>query len=346
MDINQLRKLAGLSAVSVSNNSSAKSRVISLLESKKLIAESEGDDKASVEIEDAISSAEDADGDDVADVLEAIARRLSDNMMAEIKSELGESSDDEFGYRSKSADPADYFPDGADGPVVGSAGPSGAKMGDNPSQKKMAVAESIDDRFDIQYDVRSNTATFVYDGSQYEIDLSRIRPGLELIPVYNIDAGTSSVLDVDYDADVINCLMSAKSNSKKLPMVEDNEARVDREDLELLDWWGEMVARGEDVYRAKIDDLLTSKYGIDDSAVEQLISSFSVMDDETRFQSLYKFLKSHSSQADGDYTDAAMHDGEMGGRSRMSTFEKATRDHEARAIHESLVYKYRKYLER
>lgn len=36
----------------------------------------------------------------------------------------------------------DYFPDGADGPVVDAVGPSGAKQGDNPEQKKMEVAET------------------------------------------------------------------------------------------------------------------------------------------------------------------------------------------------------------
>lgn len=35
----------------------------------------------------------------------------------------------------------DYFPNGADGPVVRSTGPSGARQGDNPEQKKMQVAE-------------------------------------------------------------------------------------------------------------------------------------------------------------------------------------------------------------
>lgn len=39
------------------------------------------------------------------------------------------------------ADGSDYFPNGADGPVVKSVGPSGARQGDNPEQKKMQVAE-------------------------------------------------------------------------------------------------------------------------------------------------------------------------------------------------------------
>ena len=38
--------------------------------------------------------------------------------------------------------PGDFFPDGADSPVTRDVGPSGAKQGDNPEQKKMAVAEA------------------------------------------------------------------------------------------------------------------------------------------------------------------------------------------------------------
>jgi hypothetical protein len=39
------------------------------------------------------------------------------------------------------ADGDDYFPDGADSPVVKNVGPSGARQGDNPEQKHMQVAE-------------------------------------------------------------------------------------------------------------------------------------------------------------------------------------------------------------
>lgn len=38
--------------------------------------------------------------------------------------------------------PGDFFPDGADSPVVSHTGPSGARMGDNPEQKKMEVTEA------------------------------------------------------------------------------------------------------------------------------------------------------------------------------------------------------------
>lgn len=37
---------------------------------------------------------------------------------------------------------SDFFPNGADGPVVKKVGPSGAKQGDNPEQKKMQVDEA------------------------------------------------------------------------------------------------------------------------------------------------------------------------------------------------------------
>jgi hypothetical protein len=39
------------------------------------------------------------------------------------------------------ANGSDFFPNGADGPVVVAVGPSGARQGDNPEQKKMQVAE-------------------------------------------------------------------------------------------------------------------------------------------------------------------------------------------------------------
>jgi hypothetical protein len=42
----------------------------------------------------------------------------------------------------ESMDGDDFFPNGADGPVVTAVGPSGARQGDNPEQKKMQVAET------------------------------------------------------------------------------------------------------------------------------------------------------------------------------------------------------------
>ena len=41
----------------------------------------------------------------------------------------------------KNAKGDDFFPNGADSPVVRTAGPSGARQGDNPEQKKMEVTE-------------------------------------------------------------------------------------------------------------------------------------------------------------------------------------------------------------
>lgn len=46
------------------------------------------------------------------------------------------------GYNTeKYATGSDFFPNGADSPVVTATGPSGARQGDNPEQKKMQVAE-------------------------------------------------------------------------------------------------------------------------------------------------------------------------------------------------------------
>lgn len=47
------------------------------------------------------------------------------------------------GYRDvEIANGQDFFPNGADSPVVNATGPSGARQGDNPEQKKMQVAET------------------------------------------------------------------------------------------------------------------------------------------------------------------------------------------------------------
>lgn len=40
------------------------------------------------------------------------------------------------------ATPGDFFPDGADSPVISATGAAGARQGDNPEQKKIAVAET------------------------------------------------------------------------------------------------------------------------------------------------------------------------------------------------------------
>ncbi len=56
--------------------------------------------------------------------------------------EMAEAYDMNNGYGdTHSVHPDNYFPDGADSPVVCKTGASGARQGDNPEQKKMAVAE-------------------------------------------------------------------------------------------------------------------------------------------------------------------------------------------------------------
>ena len=55
---------------------------------------------------------------------------------------LSEAFDIQNGYNDvENADGLDYFPDGADSPVTDKTGPSGARQGDNPEQKKMQIAE-------------------------------------------------------------------------------------------------------------------------------------------------------------------------------------------------------------
>jgi len=56
--------------------------------------------------------------------------------------EFEEAFDIKNGYDDiNNANGNDYFPNGADSPVVRATGPSGARQGDNPEQKKMQVAE-------------------------------------------------------------------------------------------------------------------------------------------------------------------------------------------------------------
>lgn len=57
--------------------------------------------------------------------------------------EFDEAYDLNNGYSDvELANGGDYFPNGADSPVVKATGPSGARQGDNPEQKKMQVAET------------------------------------------------------------------------------------------------------------------------------------------------------------------------------------------------------------
>jgi len=57
--------------------------------------------------------------------------------------EFEEAYDFNNGYddTSETTGYSDYFPTGADSPVVSNTGPSGARQGDNPEQKKMQVSE-------------------------------------------------------------------------------------------------------------------------------------------------------------------------------------------------------------
>lgn len=60
----------------------------------------------------------------------------------EVEVDIEEAYDMQNGYNDvEVADGDDYFPNGADGPVVSKVGPSGARQGDNPEQKRMQVAE-------------------------------------------------------------------------------------------------------------------------------------------------------------------------------------------------------------
>lgn len=69
-------------------------------------------------------------------IVEIALQRMDDGM-------IDEAYDMQNGYKDiKVADGQDYFPNGADGPVVDKVGPSGAKQGDNPEQKKMEVTET------------------------------------------------------------------------------------------------------------------------------------------------------------------------------------------------------------
>jgi hypothetical protein len=64
-------------------------------------------------------------------------------MMEEVEEEIDEAFDLNNGYDDIQFMAAgDFFPDGADSPVVSSTGASGARQGDNDEQKKMAVAET------------------------------------------------------------------------------------------------------------------------------------------------------------------------------------------------------------
>jgi hypothetical protein len=85
------------------------------------------------EIDEVVDCVEDAFGED----------QYKDAQFGEFNTEVQENFDLNNGYDEfHCADGEDYFPTGADGPVTKDVGPSGARQGDNPEQKKMQVAET------------------------------------------------------------------------------------------------------------------------------------------------------------------------------------------------------------
>lgn len=75
-------------------------------------------------------------GEDEADMIISIAKQRMN------KGAMEEAFDLQNGYDDINiASGNDYFPSGADSPVVKDTGPSGARQGDNPEQKKMQVDE-------------------------------------------------------------------------------------------------------------------------------------------------------------------------------------------------------------
>lgn len=69
--------------------------------------------------------------------------REDDKKAAEQNKPVEEAYDLNNGYEDiHFMSPGDFFPDGADSPVVSATGAAGARHGDNPEQKKMAVTET------------------------------------------------------------------------------------------------------------------------------------------------------------------------------------------------------------
>ena len=77
------------------------------------------------------------------DMEEGFVMEETDEESVDEEEQVDESFDLNNGYDDITfMKPGDFFPDGADSPVISQTGPSGAKQGDNPEQKKMAVAET------------------------------------------------------------------------------------------------------------------------------------------------------------------------------------------------------------
>jgi hypothetical protein len=76
------------------------------------------------------------------DLVAQMSRQKHKASMGSNMNEFDEAFDMNNGYADiDCADSNDFFPNGADSPVVRKVGPSGARQGDNPEQKKMQVAE-------------------------------------------------------------------------------------------------------------------------------------------------------------------------------------------------------------
>jgi len=79
-----------------------------------------------------------------------------DLLSTELEEDLNNGYDDRHEADEFGEYPGFGFPNGADGPVTKKSGPSGAKTGDNPEQKTMAVAEASEIYKELVYGYRSH----------------------------------------------------------------------------------------------------------------------------------------------------------------------------------------------
>ena len=124
-------------------------------------------------------------------------QKKSDDADKEKESEEKVEEDLNNGYKGTKADGQDYFPDGADGPVVDGAGPSGARQGDNPEQKKLQIAEV---HKELVYGYRNYLNESAKVESKKKLKESA-QPTDVIINDYYGDFETSSD-SIDYDGDI------------------------------------------------------------------------------------------------------------------------------------------------
>jgi len=126
-------------------------------------------------------------------------QKKSDDADKEKKKESEEKVEEDLnnGYKGTKADGQDYFPDGADGPVVDGAGPSGARHGDNPEQKKLQIAEV---HKELVYGYRNYLNESAKVESKKKLKESA-QPTDVIINDYYGDFETSSD-SIDYDGDI------------------------------------------------------------------------------------------------------------------------------------------------